>query len=141
MQEALLGFSEGVGPLAGLWGRCRSSLMALLKKFRCSNTAVPSFMCSPHSCFLRYSLLERFFVIYNVSNLNHNFVSISSSITLYIISSARQSWIVLAAFKFICSHPCLTYLHILLTFPIRSCEDPLAPITSSASFTINRNFL
>jgi len=77
--------------------------MTLLKKFRYFNTVVPSFLHSPYSCFLRYSLLERLFVIYNVSNLKHNLVTVSSSITLYSTSSARHSWIVLAAFRFISS--------------------------------------
>jgi len=81
----------------------RSSLMTLLKKFRCSNTAVASFMRSLYSYFLRYSLLERLFIIYNVSNLDQNPVAVYSSITLYITSSARHSWIVLAAFRSIFS--------------------------------------
>ena len=81
----------------------RSSLMTLLTKFRCSNTAVASFMRSPYSYFLRYSLLERLFVIYNVSNLDHNLIAVSSFITLYITSSARHSWIMLVPFRSISS--------------------------------------
>ena len=81
----------------------RSSLMTLLKKFRCSNTVVSSSMCNIYSCFLRYSLLEKFFIIYNVSSLDHNPVAIFSSITLYIILSVRYSWIVLAVFRSISS--------------------------------------
>jgi len=53
-----------------------------------------------YSCFLKYSLLKR--LLY-VSNLDHNHVAVSSSITLYIISSARDSWIVLVTFKSIFS--------------------------------------
>ena len=60
-------------------------------------------MCILYSYFLRYNLLERFLVIYNVSNFDHNPVTISSSITLYIISSVRHNWIVLTAFRSISS--------------------------------------
>ena len=81
----------------------RSLLMTLLKKFRCSNTVVPSVMHKPYSYFLRYSLLERLFVINNVSNLDHELIVISSSIILYVTSSARYSWIVFAAFRSISS--------------------------------------
>ena len=77
----------------------KSSPMILLKKFRCSNIVVPSFMLSPYNYFWRYSLLEKFFIIYNVSNLGHNSVAVSLSITLNVTSSARHIWIVLAAFR------------------------------------------
>jgi len=50
----------------------KSSLITLLKQFRCSNIDVPSFMCSPYNFFLRYILLERLLVIYIVSNFDHN---------------------------------------------------------------------
>ena len=52
------------------WHQQLKALMTLLKKFRYSSTAVPSFMRSPYSCFLRYSLLKRLFVIYNIYNLD-----------------------------------------------------------------------
>jgi len=124
-----------------LTSTARSSLMTLLKKFRCSNITVSSFMRNSYSYLLRYSLLERLFVIYNVSNLDNKLVAVSSSITLYIISSARHNWIILAAFRSISPIPHLMYLQIMLTFPARFCEDHVAPTTLSPSFVINRSFL
>ena len=118
----------------------RSSLMILLKKFRCSNTVVTSIMRSPYSYFLRYSLLEKLFAIYNVSNLDHNPVTVSSSITLYIILSAGHSWIVLAAFRSISSQSSFDVPAGVLTYPARSCEDLVASATPSPSFVISRSF-
>ena len=119
----------------------RRSLMTLLKKFRYSNTIVPSFLHGSCSCFLRYNLLERLFVIYNVSNLDPNHVAVSSSIMLYIISSARHSWIVFAALDPSPLNSRLTYLKVLLNFPTRYCEDHVTPVMSSLSFALNRSFL
>ena len=111
----------------------RSSLMTLLKKFRCSNTVVPSFMRSPYSCFFRYSLLEKLFVIYNIPNLDHNRVVISSSITLYITSSARHSWIVLVAFRFISSQ---SSFDVSIGFDDLFCKVLWRPCCTSNVFTL-----
>jgi len=84
----------------------------------------------------------RLFVIYNISNFDHKLVVVSSSITLYMTSSVRYSWIVLLAFFYPSPlNPHLTYLQVLLTIPIKSCEDPIAQVTPSPSFFINWNFL
>jgi len=69
-----------------------SNSLILLKKFICFNTVVPFFMHSPYNCFW-------LFVIYNVSNLDHKLVVISSSITLYMSSSVRHNWIMLVVFR------------------------------------------
>ena len=109
------------------------TLMALLNKFRCPNTIVPSFMRSPYSCFLRYSLLERLFIIYNVSNIDHNLVVISSSITLYITSPTKHSWIVIAAFRSIFSQ---SSFDIPIGFPDLPCKVLWWPYCTSYAFTL-----
>ena len=59
-------------------------------------------MHRPYSCFFKYSLLERLFVIYNVSNLDHK------PVTVFHLSRCtwpclRDNWIMLAAFTSISS--------------------------------------
>ena len=71
----------------------------LVEEFRCSNTAVHSFMHTSYSCFFKYSLLERLFVMYNISNFDHKSVAVSSSITLYMTLYARHNWIMLVTFR------------------------------------------
>ena len=118
----------------------RSSLMTLLKKFRFSYTIVPFVMRSPYIYFLSYSLLERFFVIYNVSNLDHKPVVSLHSLhcTWPRLWNINRSCLPLSDPSPPNSH--LMYLQVLLTFLVRSCEDPIAPTMPSPSFAINRSF-
>jgi len=97
--ESELRSINALSSLSILTSTIRSSLMTLLKKFRCTNTAIPFVIRSPYSCFLSYSLLGRLFVIYNVSNLDHKPVAVFSFVTLYMTSYARHSWIVLLPFR------------------------------------------
>ena len=75
-----------------------------------------------------------------LSQAYHNPIAISSSITLYITSSARHSWTCLPSLDPYPLNSHLTYLEVLLTFPARSCEDHIVPAMPSSSFTIKSQF-
>ena len=79
------------------------------------------------------------FVIYNVFNLDHRPIAISSSITLYITPYAKHSWSCLLHLNSSRLNPHLMYIYVLLTFSARSCKDPVAPATPSPSFAVMWN--
>ena len=118
-----------------------SSLMTYLKKFRCSNTVIASFMCSLYSYFFKYRSLERLFVIYNVSNFDYKPVIVSSSSCC---TWPRLRDIIGSCLPLLDPtplNPHLIYMHVLLAFPARSYEDLVALTISSLSFVVGRSFL
>ena len=129
---------NALSSLSILTSTVRNSLMTLLK-FKCSKITVSSFMRSPDSCFLRYNLLERLFVIY-VSNIDHNLgvVSHPSRYTSSRLQAITGSC--LPPLNPSPLNPHLTYLQVLLIFPARSCENLVALATLSPSFVINKVF-
>ena len=106
------------------WWTCWRSLDALTLSFR---------SCVAHIIVVRYSLLEKLFIIYNISNLDHNSVAIFSSITLYITSSAKHSWIILATFKSISFQ---SLFDVSTGFANFSCKILWRPYCTSNAFTL-----
>jgi len=97
-------------------------------------------MYSPYSYFLRYTLLERLFVIYNVSNLDHNHVAIfyPSRCTSSRLRDMVESC--LLPLDPSPPNPHLTYLQFLMTYPVRFDDDIVAQAIPSPSFAINQSF-
>jgi len=90
-------------------------------------------MRSPYSCFLRYNLLKMIFVICNVSNIEHKPIVVSSSIMLYMTSSARHNWIILVTFRPISSQSSSDILAGFIDFP---CKVLLRPCYTSNAFIL-----
>lgn len=106
-------------------------LIILLKRFICSRTVVPSFMCN-----LYYSLWVELvgydFNMYDVSSCDHKPVVVDLFMILYTISSANHSWTVPAVLlPILIFHDCR-----ILFFPSKAllnqyCFNPLLPYFKS----------
>ena len=75
------------------------SMMVLLNSSRWSIMDVPSFLWRVYNCFFKYKWFIRDFVMYRLSNLNHNLAVVSSFTTSWNTSLPKHNRITLCAFS------------------------------------------